>query len=484
MTVVCKHQTLWKQRNVKCIHWLLFSLHFREMPSQVLNFLNPIFTPTVKCNAVADDLYLPENLLSADRQKFDLGFMAYRVTKPPIDLDFQLICGIELSYIRIWPKIDSLKSTGFEVLVSSQRGSNAQYIKIANCFNLAENGVVFMQINSEMTEEECTNVDNFKMVCCFRAARTIRTVRSVRISIRQTNRCVPVMKRIEIWGRIASSESEKTKQNVLALQQQLNQSPKLPKEEQIDEKSSECADDIDQQIPEQFLDAITYEIMSLPMVLPSGKTIDNSTLVKHNSQEEKWGRPPTDPFTGLMLTDSRRAILNTLLKSQIDKFLLENDHLAEIRGTARTVATVASSSKRRHSLDSGGEYSGGPLRKLYRSETIGSEAVNEPKNSIATATTSMTTTATTATKSLDDALRLALRSATRFSSQTSATKQIEEKCCLCSASHGNSAILYQIKLCSHLICRNCLVEKAASVCMCGTKFQNIDITKYYRKYLL
>lgn len=445
------------------------------MPPRVLNFLNPILKPAVKCDAVADDLYLPENLLAADQQKFNLGFMAYRVTKPPIDLDFQLVCGIELSYIKIWPKIDSLKSTGFDVFVSSQRGPNAQFVKIANCFNLAEDGVVFVQANSEMAEDECPN--NFKVIRCYRFARTIRTVRSVRICIRQTNRCVPVVKRIEIWGRVASSESEMTNQKVHALWQQLSRPVASPTEETIVEKAMENDDEIGQKVPEQFLDAITYEIMSLPMVLPSGKTIDNSTLVKHNAQEEKWGRPPTDPFTGLMLTDSRKAILNALLKSQIDKFLLENDHMREIRNTARTVATAVGCSKRRRSEDLTGEYSGGTLRKLYRSETTTSEAVVRP-------TPTPTTTATTTATSLDDAVRRALQSTTRFSSPTAAPKALEEKCCLCLASHVNSATLYQIRLCSHLICRNCLVEKASSVCLCGTEFQNVDITKYYRKYLL
>lgn len=444
------------------------------MPSRVINFLNPIFEPTVKCNAVADDLYVPTNLLAADRRKSELGFMAYSVTKPPIDLDFQLMCGIELSCIKIWPKINSLKSTGFEVFVSSQTGSNAQLVKVANCFNLEENGVVFVQNGREMNEDERTNSELFKVVRCFRTARTIRTVRSVRICIRQTNRCVPVMKRIEIWGRIAANESEKSKQKVLALCQQLNRPANISNVESNTDTPSKCIGEIDPGIPEQFLDAITYEIMSLPMVLPSGKTIDNTTLLKHNSQEEKWGRPPSDPFTGVMLTDSRKAILNTLLKSQIDEFLLKNDHLREIRSTARTVATTSKSAKRRHSLDINGEYAAGPLRKLYRSETATMKTEVLPEDSAKT----MPST------SLDDAVRRALQSATRFSSQTPATEKIEEKCCLCTTSQHSSAVLYQIKLCSHLICRNCLVEKASTICMCGTKFQNVDITKYYRKYLL
>lgn len=445
------------------------------MSSRIINFLNPIFTPTVKCNAVADDFYLPENLLATDRQKFELGFMAYSVTKPPIDLDFRLMCGIDLKCIKIWPKINSLKSTGFEVFASSQSGPDAQFIKVANCFDLTENGVMFVPNNSAIDTDECTNTENFKMVRCFRTFRMMRTVRSIRICIRQTNRCAPVMKRIEIWGRIASSETEKNKQNVRVLCQQLNRLSKLPNDQQLDEKTTNCVDEVDQRIPEPFLDAITYEIMALPMVLPSGKTIDNTTLIKHNSQEEKWGRPPSDPFTGVMLTDVRKPILNALLKCQIDKFLLENDHLQEIRGTARTVGTATASTKRRRSPDSNVECVVGPLRKLYESATSTTGVIVDPANSVATTTPKPS--------SLDDAVRRALQSATRFS-QKSNTANFEEKCGQCTTPHGTSATLYQIKLCSHLICRNCLVDTASSICVCGTKFQNVDITKYYRKYLL
>ncbi len=51
-------------------------------------------------------------------------------------------------------------------------------------------------------------------------------------------------------------------------------------------------------VPTKFLDAITYEIMLLPMLLPSGHYVDRSTVDKLANSDSLYGRSPTDPFTG------------------------------------------------------------------------------------------------------------------------------------------------------------------------------------------
>lgn len=51
-------------------------------------------------------------------------------------------------------------------------------------------------------------------------------------------------------------------------------------------------------IPEQFLDELTFEVMVLPMLLPSGHFVDKSTLDRLAVRDSSYGRSPTDPFTG------------------------------------------------------------------------------------------------------------------------------------------------------------------------------------------
>ena len=52
------------------------------------------------------------------------------------------------------------------------------------------------------------------------------------------------------------------------------------------------------EVPSEFLDKITYEVMQIPMLLPSGHCVDRSTVEKLASNDALYGRPPTDPFTG------------------------------------------------------------------------------------------------------------------------------------------------------------------------------------------
>lgn len=54
-------------------------------------------------------------------------------------------------------------------------------------------------------------------------------------------------------------------------------------------------------IPDRFLDEITYELMALPMLLPSGHFVDRSTLEKLHHTDTTYARPPSDPFTGMSI---------------------------------------------------------------------------------------------------------------------------------------------------------------------------------------
>lgn len=64
--------------------------------------------------------------------------------------------------------------------------------------------------------------------------------------------------------------------------------------------------------------------MVLPMLLPSGVSVDNSTLEEHQKREATWGRAPNDPFTGVPFTPASQPVPNPQLKTRIDRFLLRN----------------------------------------------------------------------------------------------------------------------------------------------------------------
>ena len=61
-------------------------------------------------------------------------------------------------------------------------------------------------------------------------------------------------------------------------------------------------------VPPEFLDKITYDVMQVPMLLPSGHCVDSSTLEKLSNSDTLYGRPPTDPFTGIYTQMTLRAV--------------------------------------------------------------------------------------------------------------------------------------------------------------------------------
>ena len=90
-------------------------------------------------------------------------------------------------------------------------------------------------------------------------------------------------------------------------------------------------------VPEDFIDPITLSIMTLPVLLPSGTTIDQTTLERHIHSEKSWGRPPSDPFTGLAL--GSKVIPTAALKCRIDNFLLSSD--INVSNLGRTVGSLS-----------------------------------------------------------------------------------------------------------------------------------------------
>ncbi|KAJ0068105.1 hypothetical protein NL108_015833, partial [Boleophthalmus pectinirostris] len=94
------------------------------------------------------------------------------------------------------------------------------------------------------------------------------------------------------------------------------------------------------QVPEEFLDPITQEVMVLPMLLPSGVSVDHSTLEEYQKTEATWGRSPNDPFTGVPFTTSSQPLPHPQLKARIDHFLLQKGPLKHIEGRLGRQAEV------------------------------------------------------------------------------------------------------------------------------------------------
>ena len=167
-------------------------------------------------------------------------------------------------------------------------------------------------------------------------------------------------------------------------------------------------------IPEEFIDKITNEIMIDPILLPSGHSVDKTTLDKYLLEESKWCRPPSDPFTQLLFTSERQPKSNYILRQRIDEFL------SQMCGQTSD-ERLESSNKRRVV----GYNYGNNTNKLISSKLLSSNHLKE----------------TSSTSSCDKQL-------------------LNELCVECHESHSNSELTIFYKLiCNHLICRTKLIEK-------------------------
>lgn len=286
------------------------------------NFLDPRLNPELQSySGVSNDDYLPENLISKNVQKINLGFMSYSVTKPPVDLIFKLMCPVNISSIKIWTTIGSLKTTGLEISTIFRNKT----FKISECYFKDEKttqGFYFHNVDRTFNMEYPANFEKSKFFISQKLSYSKAEI--VKITIKKTLNCAPVIKRIEIWGKPHYNFKRITYSLWNPNLSNIEKFEKIEEKDKITENQSKQ----EIQIPEEFLDSITYEIMVIPMILPSGKMVDQSTINRMNGM---------DPFTGLLFKNDRKPILNPSIKLQIDSFLFKNCNNNEIKKVPRTI---------------------------------------------------------------------------------------------------------------------------------------------------
>ena len=289
-------------------------------------------------------------------------------------------------------------------------------------------------------------------------------------------------------------------------------------------------------IPEDFIDPITYDMMILPVLLPSGHTVDATTLEKCIKQDERNGRMPLDPFTGIPLKDESKAIPNTALKLRLDNFLLQNKTCVKQNDTMKKTIGVKSlnvnlieqvikkNNKRRIEVGSdkvykqaknpyhvGKQHSIAGINTTLRGDdkietakdsnksisqqvvrTNSREALHKSSaelpdfpNKMAEQGISHCSTIKSHEENLKDCLEAALKHATKYVWKPRREKSVftESNCSSCKA-HWQEINLYQLP-CNHAVCRKCMHDDAgARKCkVCSRYFSSGEVTRlHFSKY--
>ncbi|XP_046412587.1 RING finger protein 37 [Neodiprion fabricii] len=305
----------------------------------LLNFCHPCLRPEISCSTISTEGYDVKNLVNESSQ----GFLAYACIKPPINIDLTFICNVEISRVIVWPSVGSQKSSGFQLMAKSTTDTGVPYSTLSNAYlSAAQGGVIFYRrdINETLT---CVPNGFLQRYIKISDHHAVNKATNLRLCIVKTENSVPAIGRIEVWGRVARCCGRDVIAGVNSLWTQ-EHSPRIPTIDEIRESPTK-KDDHDSleksncavEIPEDFLDPITYEVMVQPIMLPSGKIIDQLTLERHEQNEALWGRSPSDPFTGIPFGNTCKPIIATSLKARIDKFLIENSNDDNIKKLPRTV---------------------------------------------------------------------------------------------------------------------------------------------------
>lgn len=314
-----------------------------------INLCNPSFGVTLSSSTVSTEGYELSNLLEKDTQQIGGGFMAERFIKPPIDIVFSFPFKIEIKEIFLDPSIGNQVSCGFEILTASSKGgelteecdfqsigkspwNNSHKYSLYHFVNRRyRQRLDFKHHDHSQSHWTCATSKRLSLSLRHRYSQFLIQITHIKVKITRTHGgSIPCLRRLEIQGQpsyvCSPMEVNAFLDKVHTMFNQKDDEPNGVSEnssEISEPKTPDSSSPDEPVIPEEFRDPLTLNLMSLPVILPSGHTVDQTTLDKHTAAEAEWGRPPCDPFTGITFSKTSKPIPNLLLKSRVDKYLLE-----------------------------------------------------------------------------------------------------------------------------------------------------------------
>lgn len=333
-----------------------------------IDVCNPNYIKSVGCDVPISEGYGPGNLISNNAMVRSKGFLAERFIKPPVTLTFDFKCEIDLRYVVIDCCVGAQKTNGIELFIQKSSNQDMYESVASGVLPDEKRGFVFHRYNENVSERFGGNflLRTFK----YRSSQLLSLVQSIKIKIFRTGgTCVPALGKLNVFGipqkiedlnkssSIQSGEMKTTKNPSIDPPCTFGNNSPVSTTNYHDDKrnlnpgrhlyfeSKRClAVDQNVTIPEDFIDPITCEIMTQPVILPSGKVIDYSTLEKYEKVESSCGRGPNDPFTGVPFNDLKKAVAASDLKARIDKFLTKNCNSTELKSIPRTLGKDSSPS--------------------------------------------------------------------------------------------------------------------------------------------
>uniref|UniRef100_A0A3Q3KA59 U-box domain-containing protein n=1 Tax=Monopterus albus TaxID=43700 RepID=A0A3Q3KA59_MONAL len=293
----------------------------------VVNLCLPDFCTTIHCNKLCADGYDVTNLMSANPALRRRGFKLEYFLRPPLQVcsSWRLQAHQWVEEARDEPQ---QRCHMFRCLSDTEsRNPEPEFKLVGRCELREETRVSFTHSNFSsrspfLSPPPPQPVNSRQEELWRRGVLSLGAVTQLRVTVPFGGAASALgLKALAVWGQPArccpAEEVERIKRVHEASERLLSQPLCfVPPVRQIQQPVSLST-------PEEFLDPITQEVMTLPMLLPSGVSLDNTTLEEYHKREATWGRPPNDPFTGVPFTSTSQPLPNPQLKTRIDRFLLQ-----------------------------------------------------------------------------------------------------------------------------------------------------------------
>ena len=337
---------------------------------EVVNFAREDLGTVVTSSCVFDDNHPPSNLIATKQTQRFAGYRAERFIRPPVKLTIQFAVPINIHSVCVQLNQLSTHTTTAELYLPRTNHP----VKICGKIIL-KGSCVIQLINRGLSSDDFiiqqTALGSFlqlekeegKLI----NSRILNGVNSLELKILYSSSYqAPAVKVFEVWGlldtRYKSHELQKCMRVIKSWKeagetigqgipsvfssvaddnchtQQSKYQSSTSSSQLTESMINNSGQSSSSEIPGNLLDEITCEIMMVPMLLPSGHHVDQTTVDKFSAVENSWGRPSADPFTGVAFTSTVKPIFCPRLKVQIDEFLSKNSQ--QYAGLGRTAGNA------------------------------------------------------------------------------------------------------------------------------------------------
>lgn len=350
------------------------------MEQEVINVCRESFVSSAEISCVTMEHRGIDNLYSSDAVVRSRGLKVERFIRPPFTMTFQFKPLVHLTHIVLHTDCDHEGDVcRLQVSVTRANQSTQQYLKSCGMFVVSPasrvsvlhnklwvrpdfelpNTVLGSHLHTRLLGEQPHSQT-------LHSTHPLRAVKHIVMTILHMSGAKPFgLKALEVWA-VPSSDGTVFEECKSAAARDEPRAASSIGLYQVDHSTSEACirsnSDMEMQqvqstkhapkcgpdsIPEHFLDKLTYQLMVLPMVLPSGHYVDQTTAEKTQELDLLYGRPPSDPFTGIPYSDRQKPRFAPHLKAEIDAYVVVNNSFVE---GYRTVGSAEDITKHRSQL--------------------------------------------------------------------------------------------------------------------------------------